>query len=158
MEPTRRTFMAAAVAGLLALPSLVSAQRDDRRDDRKDDRRDDRRPAPAAADRWERLGERTVGKREEHDTIELKGKQRFTAVWFEVDRGAIDLDDIRITFGNKESFDPKISLTFREGQKTRLIDLPGDDREIVKIDFHYRSVGRGESTIVAWGRVAGARR
>lgn len=139
MQPTRRAFIAAAATGLIALPSLVSAQREHREEHRD-------------AERWERLGERTVGKKEEHDSIELKNKERYTAIWFEVDRGEIELDDIRVTFGNKESFEPKVHLVFHEGQKTKLIDLPGADREITKIEFHYRSVGHGEAAIVAWGR------
>jgi hypothetical protein len=158
MEPTRRAFMAATVASLITLPSCMSARAADRerREERREDRRDDtRREEPRRdAGRWEKLGERRVGKKEEHDAIELDNKHRFTAVWFEVERGTIDLDDIEITFGNNEKFNPGVKLTFHEGEKTRLIDLPGADREIIKIRFHYRSVGRGEATIVAWGRAA----
>jgi hypothetical protein len=161
MQHSRRAFMTAAVAGLVALPTLVSAQRDNReRDarDRKDDN-DRKEPRRDAAGRWEKLGERRVGKKEEHDSIDLEDKRRYTAVWFEADRGAVELDDIVVTFGNKETFSPPVKLTLREGEKTRLIDLPGEDREITRIRFHYRSVGGRESLISAWGRVAeGGRR
>lgn len=166
METSRRKFFAVAAAGLLAVPALVSAddyrdrydrdrdrdryerERDRERADRERERDRDRR-----RERWEKLGERHVGRREELDTIDLNDRRRYTAVWFEVPEGALEMDKIKITFGNKDTFSPDTRLLFREGERTPLIDLPGGDREITRIGFRYRGVSRREATIVAWGRV-----
>jgi hypothetical protein len=198
METTsRRKFFLAAAAGLLAVPSLLTAddrydrereraerdrlererfERERARDQWERDRAERERAERERAEReraereraehdrgrrrerWVKLGERTVGRREEVDVIELHGRERFTAVWFQVEEGALELDKIKITFGNRETFTPETRLIFREGERTPLIDLPNGergvrDREIVKIGFRYRGLSRREATIVAWGRV-----
>jgi hypothetical protein len=163
MKTSRRKFFAAAAAGLLAVPALLSA--DDRYDRERYDRerererydRDrydrDRRDDYRRRERWVRLGERHVGRREELDIIDLNDKQRYTAVWFQVEEGALELDKIKITFGNKDTFTPATRLVFREGERTAPIELPLGDREITRIGFRYRGLSRREATIVAWGRV-----
>ena len=53
--------------------------------------------------------------------------------------------------GNSETF-------FREGQRTRVIDLPGDDRVIARIELAYRNLpGGGRARVEIWGRDTGRR-
>jgi hypothetical protein len=49
-----------------------------------------------------------------------------------------------VTFGNDETFKPKLRHTFAQGSGSRIIDLPGERRIIKRIDFHYKSINRRE--------------
>jgi hypothetical protein len=42
---------------------------------------------------------------------------------------------------------------FREGQRTRVIDFPGDERAIRYIDFKYRNLpGGGRAKVQVWAK------
>ncbi|HWH77218.1 MAG TPA: hypothetical protein VNT76_07590 [Candidatus Binatus sp.] len=48
------------------------------------------------------------------------------------------------TMGNDETFKFNLRHRFMEKSATRVIDLPGERRTIKRIDFHYKSINRGE--------------
>src|SRR5687768_14105301 len=96
---------------------------------------------PPVGPEWEHLGVRPVDFRVDHDAV-LGGRQgRFRAVRFDVEGGSLEMFNVRITFGNGESFSPATRLLFGSGTMSRVIDLPGEARVIRRIDFFYRSVG-----------------
>jgi hypothetical protein len=42
---------------------------------------------------------------------------------------------------------------FREGQRTRVIDFPGDERAIGYVDFKYRNLsGGGRAKVQVWAK------
>jgi hypothetical protein len=137
MDLNRRSLLGAFVVGAISLRTGFAADKKERKDDGE----------------WEKLGEVVASKKEERDVIDVKGKKRFTALRFEVEKGAIELEDIKITFGNDEAWSPETKLVFKEGERSRKIDLPGDAREIKHVRFLYRSVGRGEAVVVVFGKV-----
>ena len=109
----------------------------------------------AALEGWERLGSRTVEFRSDEDTITVgRNEGRFRAIMFEVANGAVEMDNIRITFGNGGVFSPRTRLVFNEGERSRAIDLPGEARIIRSITFTYRSLrsGEGRATVNVYGR------
>ncbi len=115
--------------------------------------------------RWERLGQRQVDFAGERDVISAVGEGRFTAIKLEVEDANVDLYDVRVTFGDGELFSPETRLEFREGSRSRTIDLPGEARGIREVRFAYRSEhvdrrGRGRAgeraTIVLYGKTAAA--
>jgi hypothetical protein len=112
----------------------------------------------AHADRWDstgwtKLGERSVAGRYDHDTIHVgKYEGRFTKLTLVVEKGDLELLDFSITFDSGAAFRPALRHYFREGSRTRVVDLPGDDRVIKKIDLRYKNVGGGPSaTVEVWG-------
>lgn len=124
--------------------------------ERREERRDDR--ADAAVERssdWEKLGERWVhpGGRD-HDTIAVTGHEgRFTKVRLVVQQSALELFDVKFTFGDGSDFSPETRLVFTRDESTRLIDLPGGARVIRRVDFRYRNLpGGGRAQVELWAR------
>ena len=135
MEMNRRTFVATLLAGAFSARSLLAA------DKHKDE------------GEWEKLGEKAVSKQEERDVIDVKGSTRYTALSFRVEKGDVEIDDIKVTFDNDKTFSPNTKLVFREGERSSKIDLPGDSRAVRHIRFLYRSLGRKEAVIAVYGKI-----
>jgi hypothetical protein len=111
-------------------------------------------PARAPAG-WDHVGMRQVDFRVDHDAIVAVGQGAFRALRIDVEGGDLEMFDVKVTFGNGETFSPATRLYFRPGSSSRVIDLPGDARIIRRIDFFYRSVfgGRqGRATVHVYGR------
>ena len=113
---------------------------------------------PARAEDWDstgwvKLGERTVSGKYDHDKISVgRYDGRFSKLTLFVQRSDIELLDFEITFANGERFHPVLRHFFREGQRTRVIDLPGDDRVIRDINMRYKNLAAGGSASVSvWG-------
>ena len=112
-------------------------------------------PLPGPASDWDHIGMRPVDFRVDHDVIVSAGNGAFRAMRIEVEGGDLEMFDIKLTFGNGETFSPGTRAYFREGSRTRVIDLPGDARIIRRIDFFYRSPpfgGQGRATVHVYGR------
>jgi hypothetical protein len=113
-------------------------------------------PAPgpvALRDDWELLGARRVSFAAEKDVISARHQGRFHAIKLEVEGGNLDLYNIRVVFGDGESFSPETRVEFREGSWSRTIDLPGGARVIRRIEFWYKSeLRRGRAYVRVYGR------
>jgi len=112
----------------------------------------------ARADRWDskgwvKLGERAVNGRVDRDTITVgAGDGKFTKLTLVVERSEIELLDVEIVFGNGEKLNPSVRHYFRENTRTRVIDLPGNQRIIKSISLKYRNLpGGGSATVEVWG-------
>ncbi|NUN48197.1 MAG: hypothetical protein HUU15_05130 [Candidatus Brocadiae bacterium] len=116
-----------------------------------------RDPEPAVEGQWELLGIRLVDFGAEKDVIEVTATEgRFNAIRFEVEEGNLDLYNVRVDFGNDEHFSPDTRYEFREGSRSRSIDLPGEARVIQKVTFWYRSeLKKGKARLRLYGRPAG---
>ena len=113
-------------------------------------------PAPAFDARgWTLLGEREVNGhgREDHDRIDVgRYEGTFTKLTVLVERADLEMIDLSIKFEGGPAFHPAMSTFFREGQRTRVIDFPGDRRVIRHIDFAYRNLpGGGRARVAVYG-------
>src|SRR5215475_11677708 len=103
----------------------------------------------ARADNWDRtgwvkLGEREVNGRVDHDKIDVgRYEGKFTKLTLFVERSEVEMLDFEITFGNGERFHPEVRHYFKEGARTRVIDLPGDERVIKAINLKYKNLPGG---------------
>jgi hypothetical protein len=87
---------------------------------------------------WVKLGEQTVDGSHDEDTLRVgRDEGRFTKLMFVVLDDDLYLADVTVTFGNGETFSPETRHYFREGQRTRAIDLPGEARGIRSITLAY---------------------
>ena len=102
---------------------------------------------------WMKLGEREVNGRFDHDRIDVgRYEGKFTKLTLYVERSDLELLDFEITFGNGERFHPEVRHVFREGSRTRVIDLPGDERVIKNINLKYKNFpGEGRARVEVWG-------
>jgi hypothetical protein len=98
------------------------------------------------------LGERTVNGRVDHDRIEVgRYEGRFNKLTMVVENSDLELIDFRIVFGDRTEYHPKLSYVFRDGQRTRAIDLPPSESVIRSIDIQYRNLSAGEARVQVWG-------
>ncbi|MBA3818479.1 MAG: hypothetical protein H0X17_06270 [Deltaproteobacteria bacterium] len=114
---------------------------------------------PAAADvtwdskGWVQLGERDVDGRLDKDTIAVGAYEgKFSKLTLVVDKSDLELLDFEITFGNGQKHNPNVRHTFKEGARTRVLDLPGDERVIKSIALRYKNLaGGGRARVQVWG-------
>ncbi|MEK7469823.1 MAG: hypothetical protein AAB074_20840 [Planctomycetota bacterium] len=110
----------------------------------------------ARADDWDKLGTRVVAFGGDKDTIDCSGDGKFSAIKIDVEDGNLEMYDLKVTFGNGDPFSPGTRYEFNEGTRSRTIDLPGDARNIRKIEFWYRSkLKKGRATVTVFGKRAG---
>jgi hypothetical protein len=102
---------------------------------------------------WVPLGERTVNGRYDHDRIEIgRYEGRFNKLTLVVDNSDLELLDFKIVFGDNTEYHPRLSHVFREGQRTRAIDLPPSEAVIRFVDIRYKNVaGGGDARVQLWG-------
>ncbi|MBA3460707.1 MAG: hypothetical protein H0T46_12140 [Deltaproteobacteria bacterium] len=105
---------------------------------------------------WTMLGERTVDgrRRGDNDRVEVgRAEGKFRKLTVVVLDSSLDMQGIEIKFGRGENFRPEVRQVFNEGSRTRVIDLPGDDRVIKWIDFKYKNLpGGGKARVQVWAR------
>lgn len=104
---------------------------------------------------WSRLGQRQVSFQAERDTISALGDGRFRHIMVLVKDADIEMFDLKVVFANGETFSPMTRFYFRGDTRTRVIDLPGDERVIRRVEFAYKSVkggGDGQATVEVFGR------
>src|SRR4029079_7169651 len=101
---------------------------------------------------WVKLGEREVNGRVDHDRITVgRHDGTFTKLTLYVEKSDLELLDFEITFGNNEKFHPEVRHVFREGSRTRVIDLPGDERTIMTINLCCTTLpGGGRARVEVW--------
>lgn len=119
--------------------------------ERKDDKRD---AAVDARSGWDKLGERVVDGKGDRDTIAVGARDgRFTRVMLVVEHSAIELDDVKIEFGDGDHFSPGTRLVFDKKTVSRVIDLPGGARVIKKVTFRYGNLpGGGRASVELWAK------
>lgn len=64
------------------------------------------------------------------------------------------MSDVIVTFGDGSTWSPPTRLTVSTDSSTRVIDLPGDNKRVIrKVDFKYGNLpGGGRAPIELWGR------
>ena len=105
------------------------------------------------ASNWDKLGERKVNTKADRDTISIgkRKRERYRAVAIVVEKSAIEMFDMVITFGDGTTFSPNVRWVFDAGTSSRVIDLPGDARAIRKIEFRYGNLpGGGKAKVEVW--------
>lgn len=105
---------------------------------------------------YELLGERKVDFGADKDTIQVSGKEgRYVSLMIGVMDGNLEMSDIKITFGNGDTHSPDVRHSFKQGERSRQLDLPGEARVINKVEFKYKSkLRKGKATVKLFGKPA----
>ncbi|MGH7635980.1 MAG: hypothetical protein ACRENC_19810, partial [Gemmatimonadaceae bacterium] len=114
---------------LVAVPLIAGEAAADPRGDR--DRGGDRGPDRGAPDRgdWELLGQQKVGFGVDHDTIRVgRHEGRFAKIALEVRDSDVEILSLKVFFVHGPPQDVPVRQFIRKGQRTRPLDLIGDDR------------------------------
>jgi hypothetical protein len=102
---------------------------------------------------WHKLGDRDVDGRVDKDSITVGAYEgKFSKLTLVVDKSDLELLDFEIVFGNGEKHTPNVKHLFKEGSRTRVLDLPGDERVIRTINLKYKNfAGGGKAHVEVWG-------
>lgn len=110
----------------------------------------------AKAPKWEKLGERVVNFKADHDEIPVTAQEgRFTALKLRVKNAPVFVKNVRIVYGNGDSQNHPVGKRIPAGSETPPINLPGDKRIVKKVVFNYKSApnrGMDKAVVVLWGR------
>jgi len=103
---------------------------------------------------WQALGERVVQGHNDHDVIQVTASEgHFRSIQIEVRGSALEMYNLVVTFGDGERYSPDTRFVFNRGTETRVIDLPGAERVIRSVAFHYGNLPRGgKARILLFGR------
>jgi len=103
---------------------------------------------------WKRLGAREVNFASDRDEIFCAHEGPLSALVVEVRRNGVHIEDLQVQFANGHILDVQVRAFISAGQRTRVIDLPGEDRIVKKVVFKYHSgkkrVKRAE--VILFGR------
>ena len=151
----RIAIVGALVIGLVGCGGGAGRARTSSSDGPRAERRDDVRDARVDAQSgWDKLGERWVDGKTDRDVLPVgRDDGRFSAIKLVVERSALELSDIVVTFGDGTTFSPQTRLVFRKNETSRTIDLPGGKRVIKKVEFKYANLpGGGRAQVEVWAR------
>jgi hypothetical protein len=107
---------------------------------------------------WERLGERHVGFINDHDSIQVgRHDGKFKRLKLFVRGNDIELNSIRVIFGNGEEEVVRFNERIRAGGESPAVDLRTgwhEGRFIREVELHYHSRPdfRGEAIAELWGQ------
>lgn len=72
---------------------------------------------------------------------------------FRVTGSDVVVRDVVVIFGNGTTFSPPNQLVLNQGSRSGVIDLPGDERTVQRIDFRYGNLpGGGRAHVEVFGR------
>lgn len=102
---------------------------------------------------WVKLGERDVNGNVDKDTIVIGANEgKFAKLTLVVSQSDLELLDFEVVFGNGQKHNPNVKHVFKEGSRTRVLDLPGDERVIKSINLKYKNfAGGGRAHVEVWG-------
>ena len=101
------------------------------------------------------LGERMVAYTADHDVIGVgRYEGAFRSIAFQVEKNDVEIFNLVVVYANGEREKIGTRLIFREGTRSRLIDLHGGKRHIQSIQFTYKTVGtwkEGRARVIVFG-------
>ena len=102
---------------------------------------------------WVLLGSQPVNGRLDRDVFRVSKHARYDRLAMVVYDSDLELLDFVVKFANGEVWSPSLRHVFREGQRSRTIDLPGDDRHISEIELVYKNLpGGGAARVEIYGK------
>ena len=119
----------------------------------KDKEKDNRTDMGATRPNWSRIGEKTVDFSKEYDEIIMPGASRYSAIKFSVAGASVDISDMEIHYADGGKDDINVASPIRPGGESRSIEVKGNDKDIKKIVFRYKTMdnNRQKATVTVWG-------
>jgi hypothetical protein len=103
---------------------------------------------------WVMLGSQTVAGKRDRDVFPV-GKKfgRFDVLKVVVKDSELEMNDVVVTFENGDKFEPKLKHFFKEGARSKAINLPGSDRIVKDISVLYGNTwGGGRARVELWAK------
>jgi len=103
---------------------------------------------------WHKIGETTVSFDKERDEVMVLGADRYAKLKFKVTDAGIIISDITISYEDGTKQDVPVSATMAMGVESRVIDVPGAEKDIARISFVYKTVpnqAKDKAHVEIWG-------
>lgn len=91
---------------------------------------------------WVLLGERKVSHFSDKDVFKIKSRDKFTAIRLYALERDIEIKRLEVTLVNGDVLKPSIESMIRKDERSRIIDLAADGRQLEKIVVVYSSEGK----------------
>ncbi|HMT00133.1 MAG TPA: DUF2541 family protein [Saprospiraceae bacterium] len=107
-----------------------------------------------AYSKWVIIGQKEANYGPDRDVLKVTGNDIFKAIKIKVTDAGLDMMDMDIYFENGEKFNVAIRKNFKQGEESRVIDLPGNRRRIDRISFLYDTKGimKGKANVLVFGK------
>ena len=104
--------------------------------------------------KWVLIGQKEANYGPDRDVLKVTGNDIFKAIKIKVTDAGLDMMDMDIYFENGEKFNVAIRKNFKQGEESRVIDLPGNRRRIDRISFLYDTKGvmKGKANVLIFGK------
>jgi len=96
-------------------------------------------PPPVAT--WNELGCKSVGFLIDRDVVNVSSEDFYRALRLRSTGFDIEMLEMNVRFANGQRDSYRVNAVIRSGERSRPIDLRGERRRIVAIEFIYRSLG-----------------
>jgi hypothetical protein len=90
---------------------------------------------------WTFLGRLKVNHVRDKDVLEVKNLGRYTALYIHVQDRDIKLRNMQITLLNGDVIKPALEKELKAGERSRIIEIAADGKQISHITFHYKTPG-----------------
>jgi len=109
-------------------------------------------PAKVVA-QWSFIGDKIAAYGTDRDVLHVTGNDAYRQVKIRVTNAPLHIIDMDIYFDNGEKMNVELKNKFRQGDESRVIDLPGGMRHLKKIEFLYETIGfrKGKARVAVWG-------
>ncbi len=105
--------------------------------------------APAYADKWELIAERSVRLTTERDIIPVGGRKQYAYLKLKVQETGIQILSMSVRLATGQVLNPPLRTYIAKNSESRVIDIPGKDRAITSVTLVYKSrAGSKERAIV----------
>ncbi len=104
---------------------------------------------------WDLLATRKVDFVRDKDVIQIGSNTTYTAIKFSAQDKSVGISEVKVYFANGDKLEPTVDAIVKQGEESKVIELPGDGKAITKIEFKYRTIGsilKGRATVMVYGR------
>ena len=98
-------------------------------------------PPPPPPVTWNELGCKTVGFLIDRDVVNVDSSEFYRALRLRSNGLDIEMLEMNVRFANGQRDSYRVNAVIRSGERSTPIDLRGERRRIVAIEFIYRSLG-----------------
>jgi|SRR4026208_1914983 hypothetical protein len=104
---------------------------------------------------WQQIATTEADFKNDRDTINIsRGYGQYRHLRLVVSGGDLEMNEMIIHFSNGQSYRPNVRHRFSNEGPPLIIDLPGDIRDVTRIEYNYRSTNKreGKARVIVYGR------
>jgi dihydrofolate reductase len=89
---------------------------------------------------WHKIGEVKANFKLENESIVVMGADRFKSIKLKVTDAPINIEKVTVYYESGDAEELSVRNELKAGAETRVLDLKGNDRELKKVVFSYKTL------------------